>query len=205
MREYKRISVLGDVDRNHLAAMFGRPDLDRRQFDRNPRYRRGDLFDAMREKFHYQTETGEGASQFDRNGVTTWMMDFLFGCRRPGGPCPISANSSKLGGILFDLPDEVVPAAAQDVEWFDPVLLKSRSIVCRTGSWSAKTRSGSTKASAGLSKLTYSMSKSAISVAVPKGTANFETAIQKGIQRSRRIPREWWRCIFIASAEKLAR
>ncbi len=38
----------------------------------------------------------------------------------------------------------------------------------------------------------------------PKANSRFEAAIQKRIQRPRRIRREWRRCIFVARGEEFA-
>ena len=75
----KRIAVLGDVDGNHFAAMIGRPDFYGRQFHRNFCERRGNLFYPMRKKFHYQTETGEGARQLDWDSAAIRRMKLRFG------------------------------------------------------------------------------------------------------------------------------
>jgi hypothetical protein len=78
----------------------------------------------MREKFHYQTETREGASQSERNGVSAWWMKLLLDCVQARWALSNLRQRSKDGGILFDSPNEVMPATTQNVEWLDSVLVQ---------------------------------------------------------------------------------
>ena len=103
--------------------MFGRPHFHRCQFHGNLCKRRGDSFYPVRQKFHHQTETGKRAGEFQWHGAKIWRMQFSFHFPQARWPASDLRQLPKLGGSLFDAPDEMVPAPAQIVQRLDPILI----------------------------------------------------------------------------------
>ncbi len=171
---------------NHFAAVIGWADFHRSQLNGNFCERRGDLFYPMREKFHYQAQPGEGASQFDRNGAPIWRMTFLFGFPQARRTAPEFRQLFELGRVLFDSPNEVVPATAQDLEWFDPVLLAEAADCLFNRLLNGKHAFWIDKRFRRIIEVdVFDIEVRNQPVAVPKRTADFEAIIQKRIQRSR--------------------
>ena len=74
------------------------------------------------------------------------VVTLLVGCVQARWTLAKLRQRFKDGGVLFDSPNEVVPTTAQNVQWFDPVLLQKPLNGLFTGSWMANTRFGLTNA-----------------------------------------------------------
>src|SRR5581483_1886349 len=76
----------------------------------------------MRQELHDQTETCECAGEFDGNGVSFRWMKLTFHIPQAGWALADLRQLRKDGGVLLDLPNEMMAAAAQYVLRFNAVI-----------------------------------------------------------------------------------